>query len=320
MSRRVGSRSGYFAVPRAVWHEGAPATPRSRSHKFSTLEAWLDLVALAAWAPHTGSAARAGQHAGHGRAAAQLERGEFSASVRVLAQRWTWGIATVDRYLRRLRDAGEIIQVVQRPDAHEAPLETLSQPERVAERVSDRRLVVYRIANYDTYGGKAMPSEQPSGTSVGTSGPAVRIEKKNAHDQKQTPARRGRTASIAAAISDQSDLFGGTLVKTRGKARPASYVQRAADLWREHRGEPPYKVIGAALKQVVKAMEGDEERALAAFARFCMRSTAGPGFFPGNWRRYDAAPQTYTYAGTAARSAANDAALARLDRVAGLNS
>lgn len=315
----VPKQSGYFTVPRAEWHERG-AQSRTRSQPFTRREAWLDLVALAAWAPHARSATRSGAHAGAGRAAAELRRGEFSISVRALAARWTWSASAANRFLVSLVKSGEITQEIVRPAVARA--RNVSDPERVAERVSDRRLVVYRIANYDTYAGGRMPTTHQSETCSGTSAGGVRKENKSDAGQEK-PSRAARAARSThaprrsvASISDQADLFGATDVRARSRqAKRATYVQRAAEIYAATRGAPSFKIIGAALKRVVSEV-GDESLALQAFERWCQRGAGHPGSFPSQFRRY-LAPQSYAYAADEIRDDANAAALLKLDRAAG---
>lgn len=102
---------------------------------FDSRSAWIDLLFLARFAPGIAEGER-------------LERGEFLASVRFLAQRWRWGRASVHSYLRKLQNTG-----------------------RIAERRIGRRGAVYMVVNYATYnpreGKPRTPKRTPDRTEAG---------------------------------------------------------------------------------------------------------------------------------------------------------
>lgn len=127
------------------------------------------------------------------------------------------------------------------------------------------------------------------------------------------------SGKVEGSISDQADIFGAADVRRKRKAaKPAkepSYVVKAAATWQTHRGVPSYPLIGAALKKV--AAEIGEAEALAAWERFCIKSTANPGHFPGNFRKYLAAPATFAVEAPGKRDSSNVKAIARIERSAG---
>ena len=83
------SEGGYFKVDRGIWNH--PAFARD---PFSEREAWLWLISHAAWKPIRVRV---------GRALVDLERGQFAASLRYLAEAWRWDSKSrVRRFLQRL--------------------------------------------------------------------------------------------------------------------------------------------------------------------------------------------------------------------------
>lgn len=86
---------------------------------FSRWEAWVDLIQMAAW--HQISRSAKGS-------IITLERGEFVASIRFLARRWSWSVKRIRLGLKRAQDDGRI----------------RAQRETVLG-------MVYHIVNYDIY-------------------------------------------------------------------------------------------------------------------------------------------------------------------------
>ena len=64
--------------------------------KFSEQEAWLDMVFLASFADHDITLSNG--------SSITLYRGEFYYTMRQLAKRWGWSLASVQRYFARLAD------------------------------------------------------------------------------------------------------------------------------------------------------------------------------------------------------------------------
>src|SRR5215204_2172895 len=85
---------GFFQVDRGVWSH-----PVFASEAFTEREAWLWLIARAAWKPN---GVRVGQLLIH------VERGQLAVSSRYLAEAWRWGKSSVARFLTKLNDAGMI--------------------------------------------------------------------------------------------------------------------------------------------------------------------------------------------------------------------
>jgi len=81
---------GTFNVARSIWDH-----PVFRPSKFSEREAFLWMVSEAAGKPRTIRAGNVG---------VDLERGQFCASVRFMANAWGWSKSSVARFLERLEN------------------------------------------------------------------------------------------------------------------------------------------------------------------------------------------------------------------------
>lgn len=83
------SACGVFAVDRGIWSD-----PDFADEPFTEREAFMWLVGAAAWKP-----ARTRGNTGQ---PVELQRGEFSFSVRFLAEKWKWETTRVHRFLKTL--------------------------------------------------------------------------------------------------------------------------------------------------------------------------------------------------------------------------
>lgn len=99
----------------------------TQTRRFSKLEAWLDLMMEAAWSDHKAIV--------QGRKI-MVRRGEVPHSVRTLAGRWGWGIATVSRFISDLK------------------------AEQEAEQRTEQGITLLRLVNYETYQGRDEKPEQ----------------------------------------------------------------------------------------------------------------------------------------------------------------
>src|SRR3972149_528834 len=113
------SERGVFAIDRGVFdHECFAPEP------FTEREAWMWLIAEAAWKPR-------GRRIG--RVVVSLGRGQLAASLRFMAERWQWNKDKVDRFLERLRVCDMI------------------------ETAAATGITVITIRNYDTYQKVSLP-------------------------------------------------------------------------------------------------------------------------------------------------------------------
>jgi len=130
---------GYVAMPRGIFDDKAfPLEP------FSQREAFLYLVAAAAWKPRQDRI---------GRAVVDLQRGQFAASMRFMAARWQWSEARVRRFLDRISKRRSSDAAIGAPS--DSPSDAL------IDAVSTRDVTVITIRNYDEFN-KSSPSEKLS--------------------------------------------------------------------------------------------------------------------------------------------------------------
>ncbi len=87
------SERGFVSVDRGVFDH-----PMFAPEPFTEREAWLWMIAEAAWKPMTVRA---------GRAVLQIDRGQIACSLRFLATRWKWPETSVRRFLSRLAAGGD---------------------------------------------------------------------------------------------------------------------------------------------------------------------------------------------------------------------
>ena len=87
------SERGFVSVDRGVFDH-----PMFAPEPFTEREAWLWMIAEAAWKPMTVRA---------GRAVLQIDRGQIACSLRFLATRWKWPEPSVRRFLSRLAAGGD---------------------------------------------------------------------------------------------------------------------------------------------------------------------------------------------------------------------
>ena len=114
-------RRAHVKVSRRFFDSAAWREPR----KFSKAEAWLDCIQLAAWKPRPFAI---------GLEVENLQRGEFMASVRFLAERWGWSKSAIQRWLLAAQQAG-----------------------RLAVRREGQGGTVYVLVNYGAYQGDGEP-------------------------------------------------------------------------------------------------------------------------------------------------------------------
>jgi len=169
-------RYGYLAVTREDFVGRDPLWEEERV--FSRYEAWLDLRAQAAYAPHTMSTKFGVDH---------LERGEVAASGRFLADRWRWNsLAKVQRFLEWCEKAG-----------------------RITSQRMGRHGMVYRIVGYDSCQASAGTNESAneSASESPASHPRVTHESK----QKQVKQEKQvKTTASHAAVAAAGESSGST--------------------------------------------------------------------------------------------------------------
>lgn len=158
--------SGYIKLARkqfdghdALWADGTPYDSRS---------AWTDLIQLAAYQSYAY------------RGVDPLERGEFVAAVRFLAERWKWSKSKTQRWLKSVEQMG-----------------------RIVGRRMGQHGRVYLLVNYDAY----QSGDGEGGTPDGTQTDAAVGRKRdrsgtNEKTVKAVKAKRGADADASGPPSD----------------------------------------------------------------------------------------------------------------------
>jgi hypothetical protein len=134
--------------------------------EFSRWEAWVDVIQLAAF--------RARQH-GTALGVVHLERGEFVASLRYLADRWTWTVKKVRNWIS-----------------------TLSKWARLRAQREEAAGTVYLIVNYDRYQTTGADADDEKGTGSGIAR-AQQGHKKEA--VKQLVGETNKAVKSSAAVA-----------------------------------------------------------------------------------------------------------------------
>jgi hypothetical protein len=134
--------------------------------EFSRWEAWVDVIQLAAWKPWR----YVTQHG-----PIDLQRGEFVASLRYLADRWTWTVKKVRTWLA-----------------------TLEKWARLRAQQETQAGTVYLIVNYERYQSTDDETGTPKGTPEGTAG-AQRGHKREAVKQLDGESIKAVQSSAAVA-------------------------------------------------------------------------------------------------------------------------
>jgi hypothetical protein len=98
------SERGYIAVDRGLFDN-----PTFAPERYTEREAWLWMIAEAAWKPC---------RARVGRAVIALERGQLAFSTRFLATKWRWSESRVRRFLDRLTADALIVALASREATH----------------------------------------------------------------------------------------------------------------------------------------------------------------------------------------------------------
>ena len=172
--------------------------------EFSRWEAWIDVLQLAAWKPWR-------YVTKHG--PIDLQRGEFVASLRHLADRWTWTVKKVRTWLA-----------------------TLEKWARLRAQRKTEAGTVYLIVNYERYQTSAPETETPKGTAQGTAGA------QQGHKKKQLKQKDGE--STTHLESPGADAPPRLVVDS-------SWPAEAAAWWQETVGRMSAGRMGKALKPFV---------------------------------------------------------------------
>lgn len=156
------SERGVIAIDRGVFDHDCFA-----DEPFTEREAWMWLIAEAAWRPRARRI---------GRVALDLRRGQLAASLRFMAERWGWNKDRVDRFLERLKNRDMI------------------------ETQTATGISVITICNYSTYQRVSLPDETAAATQTET---ATRQQRDKREDIKNIEEESGG-GSRASLISEEA--------------------------------------------------------------------------------------------------------------------
>ena len=115
--------AGYVAISRSLWSD-----PDFDDGPMSQREAWIWLIAEAAWKPHK---------VRRNNAIIELQRGQVAHSIRFIAEAWGWHRARVERFLKALKNRDMI------------------------ETATETSVSVITICNYDKYQAGEKAAETP---------------------------------------------------------------------------------------------------------------------------------------------------------------
>jgi hypothetical protein len=145
---------------------------------YSKWEAWEDCIQMASWKARK-------YMIGH--TVEELRRGEFQASVRFLATRWSWGKHAVEKFLAATEQAG-----------------------RLRGQRRGHGGTVYLLVNYERYQGDDARSGTPEGTDSGT--PRGHLGDKTEAVKQVSKKHPGVLADLVAKACDRWKAeMGGTL-------------------------------------------------------------------------------------------------------------
>jgi hypothetical protein len=137
---------GYLTIWRSIFD----TEEWRKERKFSEFEAWLDMIAMAAFTER--------RVAINATSEVVLSRGEIYASQRQLAQRWGWSASTVNRYLTRLASGISPRIVVGTRRISVLVDETL--PETLPETPDETPVNVIKLVNYERYNRTAITVDE----------------------------------------------------------------------------------------------------------------------------------------------------------------
>ena len=133
--------TGHYQMQRG-WMEN----PAFRHEPYTRAQAWCFLIEKAAWKDRIQAM---------GSESISVQRGEYAASIRYLAERWKWSKSKVDTFLNRL----ESEKMLKR---------TCSKTGTATGTPTGTALTVISICNYEKYQASADNGGTPTGTPTGT--------------------------------------------------------------------------------------------------------------------------------------------------------
>lgn len=209
--------------------------------EFSRWEAWVDVIQMAAF--------RARRHVtSYG--TVQLQRGEFVASLRYLADRWTWTVKQVRGWIS-----------------------TLTKWARLRAQREEPAGTVYLIVNYDRYQTTGADADDEKGTASG-------IER----------AQQGHKKEAVKQLDGQNNTHGqsaGALAPTPQVVH--SWPAEGAGWWQETVGRMPAGRFGKVLKPAVDQHGWPAVKIALVRWVVEKQATGGPiklEWFADEWSRY----------------------------------
>jgi hypothetical protein len=175
---------GVFAVDRGIFDH-----PRLTGEPYTKVQAFMWLVAEAAWKPHRRVI---------GGVVINLLRGQAACSVRFMAKKWDWTPARVQRFLATLKT------------------------DTMIDTATDTGLTIVAICKYDVYQRVSLPSDTPNDTSSGTPTIQQRYKREDRENKEIDPSSQADASDTECAQAAPEPSGG----KTRERnAYPAAFEQ-----------------------------------------------------------------------------------------------
>lgn len=200
--------SGYITLSRRLFDSDLWREPRPRTR----LEAWLDLIQLAAFAPHPVQTASG---------VVTIQRGEVLASLRFLSTRWLWSVKQARGFLENLR-----------------------RTERIRAQREAQSGTVYLIVNYDFYQTGGTPEDTATGIPEGTA------RAQQGHKDKKVNKGKKESQNSASGSEDAvfEAIYAALPKRLGGHNRKATYNAYRASI---RRGADPDAMLAGAKRYAV---------------------------------------------------------------------
>lgn len=188
------SELGVFAVDRGIFDHPLLTTGEA----FSRREAWLWMVAEAAWKP---------RKVNRNGTVFSLERGQFAHSVRFMAHAWGWSKSSVDRFLTRLK-TGTMI-----------------------ETAGGTASLLVTICNYDVYQRVALPdrdtlrdtNRDTTGTPAGQTRNIQNIQEDTLSDPSASDSKPVKVKKAKGGYTTEFETFWTSYPSTEGQSKPNGF-------------------------------------------------------------------------------------------------
>jgi hypothetical protein len=250
------SERGVFAVDRGIFDH--PKLQDTRA-PLSKLEAWLWLLASAAWKAHTRRVAGK---------SFDLQRGQLVASTRYMAERWRWSEPRVRRFLEVLKtDAGGDAEI---------------------DAATDAGITVITIRKYDVYQRVSLPSDAPSDAHKDAQTDARATQQRRNKEDKEY---REDTSSLRSDVSRAPASVPAVSRETRqADDWPADYREQ---FWAQYPNRVGKQAAFTALDRIRRARRVAWTALMAGLARYCAKTDDRAWCNPATWinqHRWDDQP------------------------------